>query len=90
MSPQRASSLFSPKAVMAFFGDKLFLADRCTQIRENGCVAVRDGSPGNALLPVERYEGFTVGGEHRDGVKQSCAGVAKAGEWRGGQGGQGL
>jgi hypothetical protein len=34
MSPQRASSLFSPETVMAFFGGKLFQADRRAQNRE--------------------------------------------------------
>jgi hypothetical protein len=71
-SPQRVSSLFSLETLMAFFGDKFFLADRCTQNRERSKRLRRRAGQliGNGMVGIlllQRCEKFAVGREHGDG-----------------------
>jgi hypothetical protein len=68
-APQRVSSYFFTEAVMAFFGEKLFLADRRTQYREKSKRRRRPGAgllgeDTAALAPACRWVDFNLGGEH--------------------------
>ncbi|MBR1275619.1 hypothetical protein [Bradyrhizobium sp. AUGA SZCCT0283] len=63
----------SSEGATTFFGNKLFLADRCAQIRD----CWRPRHAGRLNVKYISKEDFKVGREHCDGVEQSCAGDGK-------------
>src|ERR1700730_6379271 len=86
-APQRVSSYFFTEAVMAFFGEKLFLADRRTQNREKSKRPRRRGErilgrDHRSVGTPSKCDDFKVGGEHGRWCGQ-VGSLQRSGEGRG-------